>query len=998
LGRNRLALSPAEPPQIFTPTPPAPLQWSPIDAPPDKSEADLVTPQGQLRHDPAGTRWIVGRERRAQRARRLDPSPHTSLKWEARQGLVSVGHDRRIRHAKEPLSALIEVGTVPQPIELTTVLRYRGGYSGFGVGGAQISSNGRDWRLPPSFAGRTALQVLIGADGTGIGLFLPQLVATTSDGGASWQRLETGAALVTQLDIRGDVALLPGRLINHARGHSWTAERYSPESGLGSATVSEHAAGLPQSFPIWAKKPSKQVRRGESAEPQRLVKCRYYGGCRSVTIDGDTVVVNVREDRKVEPAARAYKSLRIGQGSIGGALAWRTLGEPGACAAGTLRAIAACDGRVVGSCGSLITLETGQEQISTRAPFAVAALAFASPDRIIAVGEEYGQLAAIEATDDLDDIEPLAIDPVELPPYEHEQLSFVGGCASESDPDSASRRLWLTRLDLVLSLDEQRLSLRAKGKDTAGRAPLGVDRLGRLLLSTPTSCSYSGGSDPVCRQLGRVTPSGFDGVLKLPFVPGARAYLPSLAQGRGLLPDVAGNLWQTTDDGESWAVVQGPVGLTSPRLVLCGANRCEVDDWAVRVGWPSAGPKTPPRTSQWRPRRAKGVAPTDMVLSCHQEPSLSPKLPPGTRLRTIRSGLGEVLWTAAGEQKREGSEPRAEGTVVVVGHLDGTTKQVMSCGRRCLTFVGPVLGQLDADRQLFWVGHDGQSHKGPIPNSSILYEVHSTQGLSFTPNVKAPLITFARDGAVESRAWPAANDLYNVDHSIVEAADGNWIVLGQPGRVSHFDERMDGGERLPQFPARAISLFRLSARDTAPPLTSLRALTTNLQIEHGAELIREGSQTYLAIVESLADGGTELRLRTIAADLTIGGAIAVANTRAPAGQLTPLSNCARGAPGALVSLRAPELGPNETLLDGKRLRGGQLRWVRVHSSGACVERTLLGFGIASDPHEDGYRSHKDEWLILPGDGEGRGVLVEEMKLIGVRCKREPRRPSPPSSP
>jgi hypothetical protein len=138
-----------------------------------------------------------------------------------------------------------------------------------------------------------------------------------------------------------------------------------------------------------------------------------------------------------------------------------------------------------------------------------------------------------------------------------------------------------------------------------------------------------------------------------------------------------------------------------------------------------------------------------------------------------------------------------------------------------------------------------------------------------------------------------------------------------------------------------------------------------------------GTPRRVVLLERRDDGGSELRLRTVRDDLSLGPAQAVPGASASPEHLLDLPSCPAGATGALVRLisygtRAIDLG--------SRAPSGHIdRLLRVDETRACVETTYLA--------PDAGRLTAE--VVIAGNG-GHGATHGASP--GLRCERLDPRP------
>jgi hypothetical protein len=1008
-----------------------PGRWALVGAAPsgfEPGEWRVPRPAGAILVDSTGRRWLAGDPPR--HAPAPDSVGHVRLFWHDDVGLIALDVDRKVRVARDPLGPFEVQSEVPQEVWVSQLNPYGGALAGPGARGAWATLDLRTWRQIPEIEGRSPHDVIMGRDGVGIGLFFPQAIAVTSDGGGTWQKLPDDDLDIRSIWVDGDrVTLLPGGRDGHPL-------LWEPRTATFRALPVPAApdARKPREEPL---PPSLQI--AEEGLPQRYPVVEA-AALDLAAVSGDRAVVL----GAMEMSAAGPMRWKLGTGRLGEGITFGRGQASLTCATRSLR-VAACGGAVARACpekGAVRCLDVpgvavacedkvyvrtaGGEAHAVEFEGGTLALAWHG-DRLLSVHRASGRAAMADDLAVYSTVFPAGSAAVTTPlsiGFTHApgaEPTLVGSCSGGS-------AAWLVaRGDEVISSVLEGTTFLPKGfTRPRGAGVLGQDGAGALLFARADR-----------PQLERLLPDGTAAVFPLSFSPGVGASLAgSLLRGHGLLVDAGGGFHQTDDGGESFHDLPAPPG-KHPRgeRIVCGDSRCLVGKETVRTGWgPQAGeePRGPDAgaadassagtgpgdgaAAGARPvvpsRRGSGHATPDddaeeisELLGCEADPTLEPRLPSGgLRVKALAPGVRGALFSAFGVDTKERvflADGLESGRAVVrfvpviqavvgVAATDFTPRHaevvVVSWGEGFSDGSFPrLLGIATAKAEQAYVNQE----ETPIP---VLLDRSLTTppGVYWLPPTRSgtsdvsqwldgdgqqgwlspdasELRIFSVGGAVRRRALPKGI-MEKVKTS--DAPWGSFVELAD-GRLILLMGGPDDGGVLP------LQLFSVGPGDRL--VERVVRVEAILNKEQGWALWGAGNEAALVLTDTTEGGLTELRFHPLDASLRAGPGRAVPGTLAGANRRAELAPCTGARlPRGVIDLVLPWRDDPKLPMDIRTMAG---RRVRYDDLGACVVGEVVSKFTRT--------LHPASVTHVFRPGLQRGVMLSKGKLSGVKCRGLP---------
>lgn len=924
--------------------PAAPARFRAVTTPPRQRADDFLfpVPDGSLLVDDSGVRWLFpSGGGKPVAADPLESDRIAASFFDEARGLLRVTHDRRVLSTRGA-GAYEQLGVLPEGSVASSLRHFAGGLVVRTAAGFRFSADGQSFHPVPELVGREPYEIVLDARGRGAGIFLPEMVARTLDGGRTWLPVSLEKASAARLEVfQGHLVVLASSPAD-APGLSLDLD-----SGKTSPVTVPSAARLMRRdvAPATLDLPTPQLQfiaaiGGAAPDVRPKAPPTPDGALRlpspavALSIDGDRVLAATLDKSQREEGDPRFVIGTLGDGldRVDDAL-FGGCGHASIALCGEEIAVQ-CDGRLHRLRGGRLASKSPENRYRNKGTEEISALGFDHEGRLLAAvtvtDAEYQRRAVLRryTTDDGQGFEDTVLKGADA-----FGASFVGGCHAPG--------LWLVTKERAIAFQG--------GQPTEpvmlehGDLPLGVNAHRKLLVARKDEL--------------RLLPDG----VSVPLL-GVRPGALSLAQDgvHGLFSARSGQIFQTDDGGLGWSPIVGP-SLRSQTQITCGKTRCLVGSGTVREGF-TRGPEPiapwPEPAAEGKPQRPAPSLPR-RLSSCHWDKSL---FAGGLPRHGMSPRLGQQLY--AGRAADLHAQP---GDVSgVFGDVEG--KAVTAKIGKTLAFttdtrsfdldVGAPAVQLsriaapESHRTVYRWEPGGPLHQLLEPDGGL-----SVFGLGVRL-LGEDFVAAQRSGRsglwVWGRAKPkqvAAPEGFAPDDGVIVAAPLGGYLIASADQLGHRIELFSllGNGSLQR---RAF----LTARDTPP--------------EHGVGIAASPSPV-VALVERLSDGQTEIRLRPVENDLSLGSATAVPGTRAAPGHLAALSTCPRGAKGLLM--RTAISGDHVLQIDGFDQRGGFQRILRITPEGACVERTLLTSGVQD----------LNTWVIMAGNG-GIGATFQPTPS-GTRC-------------
>jgi hypothetical protein len=375
------------------PAPPVPIVavWRPVVVGPEAGDAGETFdfPEGRLTVDESGTRWLfpeapAGTAAEPTTTTTSDDDPIRLRIEDAREGLLAITLDGRLLATKTALGPLQPLITsrLPAGFEPSSLRRYRGATTVRTPSGLFWSADGSAFVAVPSLPDHAPMEAILDSRGTGIGLFVPERVATTRDAGATWTPVALPGAHTSRLVVQDDQILtLPGG------ERDGFARQIDAETGAVARGVLR-SAGPPRSPSRgWSVAGGPRVDRTSRLEqlartkpsPPRLLPARGAAGLRGLndgaSFDGDEVLVF--DDAPAR--GRPQRLTRASRGRLGEALVPLGSDVLSTC---HVRASAMCGEHVAIVCGARLHLFRGGDHLDSVNTSSDAVIAFDATGRL----------------------------------------------------------------------------------------------------------------------------------------------------------------------------------------------------------------------------------------------------------------------------------------------------------------------------------------------------------------------------------------------------------------------------------------------------------------------------------------------------------------------------------------------------------------------------------------------------------------------------------------
>lgn len=554
----------------------APARWRQVAVAPPRREhhyhrEELVFSDwdrgdpGFLVHDLGGGRWFfpcaaAGAPLGLPRVQRSFPTSRGQLRLDDRDALDAQGFLLRRATVIDVPTRLFST-PIPADAEASSV-RVLGGVATVWTERGLVSiREGQAPRRLGTLTGYEPREAAIDGEGHGVGLFVPERIALTHDGGATWKPVTLPDVHVRQLDVvRDRVLATPGGLRDELPRdvdvHTGEATRAAWPRPAPCEPPKRHQPPMrPPSYPATPGVQEEDLR----SLPVRLdpspTTVRHE---RSFAIDGDAVVgrgPRLTDHPGKDPQAKL--------------LAWGMLGEPlvplpgDQGTVGEDQRIAMCRGVIaVISYGVLTTFRNGTRLGSLEMGLD-ADVAFDAGGRLWTASK----LTAASWGSRLRRLNPDALKDAPIDeqdaPIGPEPATFVGGCGRAA--------LWIHSPGLGARLVGDRFG---EGLPVQrGTEPVGVDAQGNLLA---LSSEEERGANTL-----HFSPSGERATLPATMSRGFSLASDGLS---GLVSTNEDGILQTDDGGRTWLPIDAPAG--EHRLtVVCGATRCLLGNSAIREGF-----------------------------------------------------------------------------------------------------------------------------------------------------------------------------------------------------------------------------------------------------------------------------------------------------------------------------------------------------------------------------------------------------------------------------
>lgn len=904
--------------------------WKTTSPPTLQQVAVLIsTKHGSEGIDEAGIRWWFPPPTHggpAQTAAEVDTTGLQTRYFDEAAGLVGVTLDGRVVAATSAREPWVEVGQLPPGADPSTARFYRGGVT---VRAGSITLAARDGRTfvpvaPP--VGTTAEAVFLDRDGAGIGSFLPQLLATTRDGGATWSPLPEPGVRSALLEHRATSFV--ARYGRDARATAIAVELPTTKTNILSlsappetfhpSTPQLRAAALAwRGHPIGNGAPYPYDTPADGVAQGRIA------------LAGDELVVF--PDLWLSPSAPTARFTSLGRPV--------TLPTGSAFATGGQVSSALCRGLgAVVNGGVLRLFRADMEGPVSAAVGLRSAVGFDRNGALLTVSPP--RAGAVTTLRRHDPTTGRTTSETPLPMVREASPRLVGGCGRPG--------LWLVTETTAMRLDD------------GGVGPM----FPRPEDTEPTGVTHERALVFVGRGRLHFVPSGETVAAPVDDA----AHLSLSEDGRhGLASAPSGQVFQTDDGGRSFSPIGTPPVLAR-QPVVCGATRCQLGAGLTRDGfargeapvsiWPDPAP-IPARDDEGAPA---GAPPTARPPAAHEAPSMrcvpepsSFAALPGGHGET-RPRLGDLLFTA-GEDGRSVRGRR----VTFFGDVAGRTTSAALTAKPPPPLLSPAFDRGPglpsvALQPILWRPH--------TPVQWALEEHHDVEWRV------SPLLvgrtgegTF-RFGSGELLLWGD-----RPSRSFASGSNEEWtgpgVFLEAPNDEILVASLLGVGEAVRLMRTRGDVIVEDRSFAIAP---LDRAAPEELAIGLG----RRESGAFVVLAERLDGGAYHLVRRDLGSDLTLGPPTAIAGTRAPRGELMALSSCALGSGhgDALVRTTSRHV---RAALGGAGLRHGNFsRILQLHADGVCVERTV----VAESP--DSFRGE----TVVAGNG---GIAVTVGDVRGARC-------------
>lgn len=921
--------------------------------------------------DESGARWLFPADGSPPRASEHVEVLRAARRWvDPRDGLSLVTPEGKVFATKTALGPYAQIAALPPGADQESLRSFDGVFTVRDPRGVCASTDGVTFTPIAPLPSFLASEIILDAKGRGVGLFLPETVARTTDRGATWTVVPTEGLAVTSIElVDGKPALRPGS----------SRDRFARSIDLETGALERVVARDAEDAVEAAENPFVLTsRRHKSQDPKRAeggseiprpvrhhVPAGALGGWFSRRGDGDRVL-----DLPRAPYGSVGKQTllvgRLGEGML------PLLDAPiERCEA---REGAICGEITAVSCARQLHVMRGKERIATFPIASDASVGFLPDGTLVSVAHEDGTKAISLTAYDLGATPKSGSR--ELEGLSGKWATLIGGCHKPA--------LWVSTGTHAARFDIEGLGAPVELPKDARF--VGIDAARELIVTTwgerrPTQGSNAIGAELLYLPSGETSKTGLIFPEGMSFAEDGRHGLHLTREPR--------QLHQTDDGGRTWTPIETPSYAGHPG-VACGESRCMLGEGVFRQGFTLDEGYVPPKHEA----AAAAVDPfaplpspdarrkLPVVMSCRPDPSvfsdapelelsLSPRvgdlafaatvarddLPGSTRTAVFGDVRGKATTESLGKvAPGDGQiyQPKNATETLTVGAPGFARHTARSAGRGELKGTVTTSYRWEPGAALLALVQPDVVRSGLTDTNLFGDDVFGQSEWANTLIVWGKQKPFVRRYVSKDRRW-ATEALTGPGVLALEGSDGVLLAV----QTDEAFVRIVALGPDDQTVERGFRVLPSKARETAL----------------GVAPSADGSRK-LVLVEGLPDGSTELRVRSLDARLALGPATVVPGTRTPRDHLLALPSCAAGTKGMLV-----RTSTSETVIAslGKDAAEGTLsRLLRVTATSACVERTMISFdrGIAAS-------------LVVVGNG---GLGATQRGAVGVRCDAVDPRP------
>lgn len=939
-----------------------PARWRGINAVPTGASVLLRAwvKGGELAIDRGGVRWLAGDNGTTAHAKTPLDEPMVDIGWREGAGLIMVSQSGNIWLSAEPLGEAKKIGTLPSGVSAESVTVYQGVLNAEGASGPVFSTDLKTWGAPGFFADRAPIRVVVGEKGEGLGLFAPQAVARTQDGGKTWSALSDDGAPVQwiekRVDIKESLALVPENPRDHF-SRVWSPGKTTFD--LRGEEETEEGAFLRSRYTRRRSSVNRPDAAGSWRQPRTRAEKHSALYTEQAAIDGDKIYYE-----PILTESNGKGAVVMDAGVLGEAMAPYTFALSRPLGTGSA-IIKACGGAIALRTENMIIVKKKDGTVlEVEAPTKYPQIAFNGPDKLVIVGEKQPAeknmgLWSLSLADG-------AVSKVDGAVDSSESVVLTERC------QEAGAWMRVQNKRIYVYKENKWSFVRDLNSNEGANQAVGVDAQGSLIMRATDG-----------QQWIKTTPEGVVTESKSPGDVRVDSFAGAIASGHHLIWGEDG-LFQTDDSGQTWKAIASPPYVIKGQkpTVICGTTRCELDDTLVRFGW------EPDSVSGVKTEEPKVVEEPDtrpFRIDCKKSTPAGWKAPAVDDVTEVVTGSGQALWSGIGvnETKAGGKEYYA-----LYGQTDGSVSTeklgVAAPSRDSFSFSRLALGAVFAEGDSNQAERTGLSFrlvwsagpKTPIRTGRITTRLSgpdlmsgfpSSDGFAIINRATSEIVWFRGDGKTQQRPWPGVlggrwTELNGA--MVAEDGAGNWYALA-PSLEPIVGQ---GG-----FSATLVMIDKDGNRKVRSFLWA-GAVTE----ERGIGLVKQGANIGLALVELVPDGSVELRVRPIESDLRLGAAKSVPGTKGQKGGVLSLKPCKNNQTGDLLWTLI-----NDTLavvVDGEEHSGAVLRKVRYSQDSACVERTVVSAATGETLSVKGALPwEREAELVIDGDGGGAGVLYKESR-------------------